>query len=81
MQLNLVTGVRPRKPSNETDNMRQEPFFVTIPEAQRLLSVGRTHLYRLIDDGAIQRVKVGGRALIPFASIETFAASLVEAPR
>ena len=58
--------------------MRQEPFFVTIPEAQRLLSVGRTHLYKLIDDGAIKRVKVGSRALIPFASIETFAASLTD---
>lgn len=63
---------------SETDKMRQEPFFVTIPEAQRLLSVGRTHLYRLIDDGAIQRVKVGSRALIPFDSIQNFAASLTD---
>lgn len=59
--------------------MSNDPFFVTIPEAQRLLRVGRTHLYRLIDDGALQRVKIGKKALIPVASIQSFAASLVEA--
>ncbi|BCQ09170.1 hypothetical protein JMUB5695_02609 [Mycobacterium heckeshornense] len=55
-----------------------ERKFVGIPETCLQLSVGRSTVYGLIDDGTLRRVKVGARALIPQADIDAFIASLLD---
>lgn len=43
--------------------------LASIPEAARMLSIGRSTLYRLIADGHIQTVKIGRRTLVRVSSI------------
>ena len=46
-----------------------EQIAVTIEEARRVLSCGRTSLYRLINEGKLVRRHIGRRALITTKSI------------
>ena len=46
------------------------PAAYSIAEAAAQLSVSRRHLYRLIDTGAIRRVKIGQRVVIPASEID-----------
>jgi excisionase family DNA binding protein len=46
-----------------------EPICVSVAEAMRLLGVGRTKLYDLINSQQIRVVKIGRRTLISMASI------------
>ena len=46
------------------------PAAYSIPAAARELSVSRSHLYTLINDGQVRRVKIGGRAVIPASEID-----------
>jgi hypothetical protein len=41
--------------------------------------IGLTMLYKLIDSGSIQRVKIGRRAFVTQASVDAFIASLTAA--
>jgi excisionase family DNA binding protein len=50
----------------------------TIPNACGQLSVGKSTLYGLIDDGTLRRVKIGARTLIPQADIDAFVAGLLD---
>ena len=50
-------------------NEKDAPLLVSIPEAARLLSVGRTTLYGLIDAGDLASTKIGKRHLVVRASI------------
>lgn len=43
--------------------------LASIPEAAKMLSVGRSTLYRLIGDGRLQTVKIGRRTLVRVSSI------------
>ena len=54
------------------------PLFVSINDAKRLLCIGHSRIYEMIRDGQLERVKNGGKTLIPYASITAFAASLRE---
>ena len=48
-----------------------QPVAYTMTEACRLLGgISRTHIYKLIGDGEIRRVKLGRRSLIPASEIE-----------
>jgi excisionase family DNA binding protein len=53
-----------------------EPIFVSVSEAKRLLSIGHTRIYELMNAGAIEKVKDGGKTLIPYESVKRYAASL-----
>jgi excisionase family DNA binding protein len=55
-----------------------EPLTVTVPEALRLTGLGRTSLYRLIEEKKLRRVKVGSRTLIDFGSIKKLVEGQVE---
>jgi excisionase family DNA binding protein len=55
------------------------PIFVTVNEAKRLLSLGHTTVYQLMNDGALERVKSGGKTLISYESVTRYAESLREA--
>lgn len=54
------------------------PIFVTVNDAKRLLSLGHTRLYELMNSGEIEKVKAGSKTLIPYESVKRYAASLRE---
>jgi excisionase family DNA binding protein len=54
-----------------------DALTVSVSDATRILGVGRTHLYQLINSGKIESVQLGRRRLIKTASLR----SLVEAPQ
>lgn len=47
-----------------------EPLFVTLRTGSRITGLGHTKLYELLDAGAIESVKVGGRRLIKYESLK-----------
>jgi excisionase family DNA binding protein len=55
----------------------QSKLLVTIEEAARMLSVGRSLLYRLVLCKEIASVKIGRTRRIPVAALETFIARQV----
>lgn len=46
-----------------------EPLAVRIPEACRMIGIGRSKLYELIADGTIQIVKIGSITVIPVSQL------------
>jgi excisionase family DNA binding protein len=52
--------------------------LTTIPDVCGQLSVGRSTVYGLIDDGTLRRVKIGARTLIPQADVDAFVAGLLD---
>jgi excisionase family DNA binding protein len=45
-----------------------------IPETAEILSLGRTKLIQLLDDGVIDSIYIGGRRLVPDEAINAFIA-------
>ena len=54
---------------------------VTIPQACELTGLGRSTIYRLFDDGKLQRLKAGTRTLIKMDDLEGYIESLTDAER
>jgi excisionase family DNA binding protein len=50
----------------------------SISDVCEQLSVGRTTVYQLINDGTLRRVKLGASALIPQADVDAFVAALLD---
>lgn len=48
---------------------RSEPLCVRVPEACRLLSIGRSKLYELIASGDVETVKIGTGTRVVMASL------------
>jgi excisionase family DNA binding protein len=48
-----------------------DPLAVTIPDACRMLGIGRTKFYELIGAGDVRAIRVAGRTLIEVASLRT----------
>jgi excisionase family DNA binding protein len=48
------------------------PLAVTIPETRRLLSVGSTKVYELINDRTIEAITIGKRRLVVYESLVKF---------
>ena len=46
-----------------------EPLAVSVNDAARALSLGRTSIYAMISDGRLETFKLGRRTLIKMASI------------
>lgn len=55
-----------------------DKLLLNVPEAADALSLGRSKLYELFSEGAINTVKVGHRRLVPVESLEAYVASLVK---
>ena len=53
-------------------NPAPSPITVRIKDACRMTGIGRSKLYLLIAEGAIETIKVGSMTLIPVASLEAF---------
>jgi excisionase family DNA binding protein len=41
-----------------------------VNEVAQILGIGRTTIYKLIDEGKLQRIKIGASTLITAASVE-----------
>ena len=52
------------------------PLLLNVEEAARLLGIGRTTLFSLIDQGRIQTVRLGRRRLVVRAGLERFVEEL-----
>jgi excisionase family DNA binding protein len=46
------------------------PAGYSIVETARRLSVSRSHVYRLISEGRLRRVKLGARSIVPASEID-----------
>lgn len=46
-----------------------EPFVVSISEAAKALSLGRTSVYAMLADGRLEAIKLGSRRLVKTESI------------
>lgn len=46
-----------------------EPVLISVKEAAKALSLGRTTVYELINDGQLETVKLGSRRLVKVASM------------
>ena len=53
-----------------------EPLLLPLNEGFKVISVGRTKGYQLIDEGKIHMVKVGRKSLVSVASLRAFASNL-----
>ena len=52
-----------------SNGLNFSPVAVSINDTVRLLSLGRTKVYDLINDGTLKTTKVGRRTLVTMASI------------
>jgi hypothetical protein len=60
--------------------LTREQWLLSLPQAQAALGgIGLTLLYRLIDAGSIQRVKIGRRASVTQASVDALVQFLTAA--
>jgi len=57
-----------------------DPIFFPIPEACRVLGIGRSKLYELIAANEITTRKIGRKTLIPREDLTSFAARLPAKP-
>lgn len=58
--------------------MSMEPLALSINDAARALSLGRTSIYAMIGDGRLQAFKLGRRTLIKMESIRRVVAGATE---
>ena len=49
-----------------------EKMVLTVPEAAKVLGIGKNLAYEAIQRGEIPSVKVGGRILVPVAALDKF---------
>jgi excisionase family DNA binding protein len=47
-------------------------LLVSVCEAARRLSIGRTRTFELLSTGELESVRVGSRRLVPVSALETF---------
>jgi excisionase family DNA binding protein len=47
-----------------------EPLAVRVPEACRMIGIGRSKFYELIAEGAIKAVKIGSVTVIPIVQLK-----------
>jgi len=59
----------------------QTPHFYSIQDAAKILGVKRTSLYTLIDQGHLERIHIGRRALISRRSLDSYVKSVLAAGR
>lgn len=59
-----------------TEKGLADPVLLRVPAVARQLSIGRSRVYELIEQGQLRRVKLGRTALIPAADVESLVARL-----
>jgi len=68
-----------RSPQNTTESEVNRPpdgappsLLVQVPVAARMLGIGRTKVYELVNDGELELVHIGCRALVPVDCVQSF---------
>ena len=56
--------------------MKASPLMYQIPEAARLLGIGRSSFYELLKQRNVAIVKIGRRAVVPAPELDRLAADL-----
>jgi excisionase family DNA binding protein len=51
--------------ADRRDHIDGNPLLYSVPEAARLLGVGRTYMFRLIASGEVESIKLGKLRKIP----------------
>ncbi|HEY9563922.1 MAG TPA: helix-turn-helix domain-containing protein [Nocardioides sp.] len=74
-----------RAPQNTTEAEVNRPpdggppsLLVQVPVAARMLGIGRTKVYELVNDGELELVHIGCRSLVPVDSVQSFSDRLRE---
>jgi excisionase family DNA binding protein len=61
-------------PASSSDRLESDlPLVVTVKAATRLLSIGRTTLYKLMNERDLTTVKIGGASRILRSSLDEYA--------
>ena len=60
-------------------SMEEIPLTLTVDEAGQLLRIGRNNMYRLVNSGQIQSIKVGRKILIPRNALVRFLSTFDQA--
>jgi excisionase family DNA binding protein len=50
---------------------RQKPLAVSVKRGRELLDIGNTKIWEMINDGQLKSIKLGGKRLIIYSSIES----------
>ena len=61
-----------------TQSQPEPPVLVTVEEAARRLSIGRTATYMLVLSGELQSVKIGRTRRVVVASIDDYVSKLLQ---
>jgi excisionase family DNA binding protein len=56
----------------ESTNQKPTPLAYSIPDAADMLGIGRSKLYKLLDEGSLPTVSIGRRRLIAHADLVAF---------
>lgn len=56
------------------DNHSLNPILVGIPEAARLMGLGRSKLYQILNEGELNLIKLGGRSLVSVDELRSYVA-------
>ena len=67
-----TTTNRSTEQRRRADQRGQQVLLLTMSEAARVLSIGRTTMYELVGAGEIEVVHIGRSARVPVAGIEEF---------
>ena len=59
----------------EPMNTQPEPLAVRLVVAARMIGLSRSMIYELLEEGAIESIKVGRARLIPVESLRAFLAA------
>jgi predicted DNA-binding transcriptional regulator AlpA len=54
------------------DTQSPAPLLHPVPAALKMLSIGRTSFYKLVDSGEIKLVKIGAKSLVADSNIREF---------
>ena len=60
-------------------SMEEIPRTLTVDEAGQRLRIGRNNMYRLVNSGQIQSIKVGRKILIPRNALVRFLSAFDQA--
>ena len=55
-----------------TEMFRNEPDVLTVPEAAKLLRIGKNQAYELVKNGKLSAIKLGKKFIVPKSTLVDF---------
>ena len=55
-----------------TEMFRNEPDVLTVPEAAKLLRIGKNQAYELVKNGSLGAIRLGNKIIIPKPALVDF---------